>query len=250
MSRIRTRTRTTARVVSLALLLLAVAPRPSLAQARDASSIAGDATRRAEEIADRTPPAPWGCTVLLCLANRDGPTAVAQCVDPIRRLRSELRARRPFPHCPMAQGERGGAYARLGSDWNDPCPAGSVEVEPGRLVQAAVVRVMPANGAAPTPADLPAGRVPDEPFIAGAPATGATTGNSPAADPAAPVRPTRVCGIRLLNDRTVIGDGNLQRVSTYAEILTIPPSASPDYVEVLIDRGDGAGYTTQSRVRY
>ena len=57
-----------------AVLLLAL---PSAAQPQDAASIAADASQRAQAIAASTPAAPWGCVVLLCLANPNGPTAVA-----------------------------------------------------------------------------------------------------------------------------------------------------------------------------
>lgn len=39
-----------------------------------------------------------GCLVLLCLAAPDW-RAIAQCVDPIYQLLSDLRHGRPFPHC-------------------------------------------------------------------------------------------------------------------------------------------------------
>ena len=47
----------------------------------------------------------YGCRVLLCLANPDGPTAVAMCIPPITQLWRDL-ARvppRPFPTCDEAR---------------------------------------------------------------------------------------------------------------------------------------------------
>src|SRR5205814_2149317 len=51
-----------------------------------------------------TPTHDWGCEVLLCLANPNGPTAVAPCVPPIRRLWRELARGHAFPTCAMATG--------------------------------------------------------------------------------------------------------------------------------------------------
>ena len=41
----------------------------------------------------------WGCEVLLCLANPNGPTAVSECKPPIRKLWKHLAKGRPFPTC-------------------------------------------------------------------------------------------------------------------------------------------------------
>ncbi len=66
----------------------------------------------------------WGCQVHLCLANPNGPKAVAECVPPIDRLIRECfkpkpRHRRPFPTCAQAGP---GSYARVTSSPWDPCP--------------------------------------------------------------------------------------------------------------------------------
>ena len=46
----------------------------------------------------------WGCEVLLCLANPNGPRAVGECRPPIDKLFDCLSWRHPckFPSCPMA----------------------------------------------------------------------------------------------------------------------------------------------------
>lgn len=50
----------------------------------------------------------WGCEVLLCLSNPKGPTAVAQCIPPIKKLWRELAKGHAFPTCFMGGG--GGGY--------------------------------------------------------------------------------------------------------------------------------------------
>lgn len=61
----------------------------------------------------------WGCKVLLCLADPQGPKTEPECRPPIDRLYEELRSRHPhFPTCPMA-GD--GNYAQPLLDPFDPC---------------------------------------------------------------------------------------------------------------------------------
>lgn len=85
---------------------------------------------------------PYGCTVLLCLSNPAGPQAVAECVDPISRLRHDLRRGRPFPSCEEAQG---GAFAAVVTIPYEDCPQGSRSLAAGAyaIPQAA----LPANTA-------------------------------------------------------------------------------------------------------
>ena len=66
----------------------------------------------------------WGCQVLLCLANPDGPEALSECQPPMERLWAHLRHGHAFPSCP----EGGNAYARPTSSYYDLCPAGTVEL--------------------------------------------------------------------------------------------------------------------------
>lgn len=64
----------------------------------------------------------WGCEVLLCLSNPAGPTAVSQCVPPIRKLWRELARGHAFPTCLMSNSQQ--QYAR--HDWASArnCPPG------------------------------------------------------------------------------------------------------------------------------
>ncbi|MVX57021.1 TrbM/KikA/MpfK family conjugal transfer protein [Parasutterella muris] len=77
----------------------------------------------------------WGCEVLLCLANPNGPRAVSECRPPIDKLFDCLSWRHPckFPSCPMA-GD--GNYAKQLNDGFDPCSISGMEDAPrGFVVQ-------------------------------------------------------------------------------------------------------------------
>ena len=79
----------------------------------------------------------WGCEVLLCLSNPAGPTGVKECEPPIHRLWDHLRDGHEFPTCDMAKDGKSSAYAKLGFNFFDPCPAGTRPLAPGeRAVQA------------------------------------------------------------------------------------------------------------------
>lgn len=197
------------------------------AQVLTAQDIAADAQRRAAQIAAATPAAPWGCVVLLCLANPRGPTSIVQCVEPIRRLWSALRSRQPFPTCPMAQGLRGGAYARLGTDYYDPCPPGTAEVPAGRYVTAA--RATWLGTGTPTPDGPAPGN--DQLFYASTIATAA--GDDPTAGPSRP----RLCAAGYLGERIVLEAETMASVAVYRELVLVPPASSPNFVEVLLDSG-------------
>lgn len=74
-------------------------------------------------------PSEWGCDVLMCLANPDGPKAVAYCVDPINRLWKHLSKGRSFPSCKRSEDK--GAFARVNSNYYDLCPEGYAELGEG-----------------------------------------------------------------------------------------------------------------------
>lgn len=75
----------------------------------------------------------YGCKVLLCLANPDGPTAVSECVPPIRRLWRDLAHGHAFPTCDLADGNTPGTHAKKVVQPYDLCPAGLQPAEPGTL---------------------------------------------------------------------------------------------------------------------
>lgn len=54
----------------------------------------------------------WGCQVLLCLSNPDGPEQYSACVSPIERLWVALRHGDPFPTCDSGSRGAQGAFAR------------------------------------------------------------------------------------------------------------------------------------------
>ena len=75
----------------------------------------------------------WGCQVLLCLSNPDGPEALSECRPPIERLHEHLRHGHPFPSCPSG----GSAYARPTSSYYNLCPAGTAELPEAQFGAAA-----------------------------------------------------------------------------------------------------------------
>lgn len=64
----------------------------------------------------------WGCQVLLCLSNPNGPTAVSECVPPITKLWKALAKGHAFPTCLMASAP--GNNNSAGMQWAsaDNCP--------------------------------------------------------------------------------------------------------------------------------
>lgn|GEM_PF-738566 len=79
----------------------------------------------------------YGCKVLLCLSNPNGPTAVSECRPPIERLWDDLHHGRPFPSCE----EGSPAVAKLGLSYYDPCPTGTTALPVG--AQATLSVAMP-----------------------------------------------------------------------------------------------------------
>lgn len=73
----------------------------------------------------------WGCEVLLCLANPNGPTAASECVPPIKKLWKHLANGHAFPTCALAQGPNGASYAKQGYSYYDSCPEGTSALAEG-----------------------------------------------------------------------------------------------------------------------
>lgn len=118
----------------------------------------------------------FGCTVLLCLSNPAGPTAVAECVPPIRQLWRDLARGRPFPTCEEANGS---ALAGLVTEPYDPCPPGTRTLPAGAL--AAAADPAPSPGQYPTVQQffvgIGEGDSTNDPWAAAAvPVTGAPSG--------------------------------------------------------------------------
>lgn len=70
----------------------------------------------------------WGCQVLLCLADPNGPTNEKECRPPIEKLWKHLARGKSFPSCTMAGDSKSGtgSYARQVYEPYDPCPSGTV----------------------------------------------------------------------------------------------------------------------------
>lgn len=56
------------------------------------------------------------CEVAMCMANPDGPTAVAECIPPIRKLERDLARGKAFPRCPFVNSGGGGDGGGGGDD--------------------------------------------------------------------------------------------------------------------------------------
>lgn len=61
----------------------------------------------------------WACEVALCMANPDGPTAVAECVKPIEKLYKHLAKGHSFPKCPFVSGGNDGGGSPGGPGGGD-----------------------------------------------------------------------------------------------------------------------------------
>ena len=79
----------------------------------------------------------YGCKVLLCLANPNGPKAVSECVPPINQLFRDLARGRAFPTCDLASAPNnpggGRSWAQQGISYYDPCPEGTSELPRGQF---------------------------------------------------------------------------------------------------------------------
>lgn len=72
----------------------------------------------------------YGCKVLLCLSNPNGPTAVQECKPPIEQFLREQAEKppKPFPQCPEANGQAG---VQQGINPYDQCPDGTKALATG-----------------------------------------------------------------------------------------------------------------------
>lgn len=91
----------------------------------------------------------YGCKCLLCLANPNGPRALAECRPPIDRLFRDLARGRPFPTCDLAEGPNGRSYAQPASSYFDMCPSGTTALPPGAMAIQGVGDIPPYTYAGP-----------------------------------------------------------------------------------------------------
>jgi hypothetical protein len=72
----------------------------------------------------------YGCKVLLCMSNPNGPMAEQQCQPPIQKFLREQAEKppKPFPQCPEANGQ---ASVTQGVNPYDSCPDGTTALSTG-----------------------------------------------------------------------------------------------------------------------
>lgn len=177
----------------------------------------------------------WGCTVLLCLANPNGPQAVAECVEPINRLWDHLRRGRPFPTCQMSDGSNSasaGAYVRHRSTYYDPCPSGTTDLAMG--LRASSVHQT----------HVRTGRFGGNDVIVSVYASGIGTGDgvSPgyATNTGASALPPKVCvgtrtGLAYGEELDAEGMRRVVPVEIYDRVVLLKPNTSPRVIDVYID---------------
>lgn len=164
----------------------------------------------------------WGCEVLLCLSNPAGPTAVKECERPIQRLWDHLRDGHEFPTCDMAKDGKSSAYAKLGFNYFDPCPAGRRPLARGeQAVQAVANGGVHATWKRATVSEVLTG-------------IGDGEDNSFSARYARPM--PLVCVGKNIGTTTISPDGRSWfRVSVYDRVTILRPQGSPRIIDVFIN---------------
>ena len=164
----------------------------------------------------------WGCEVLLCLSNPAGPTAVKECEPPIHRLWDHLRDGHEFPTCEMAKDGKSSAYAMLGFNYFDPCPAGTHPLARGdRAVPAGPRGGMRAAWKSANASEVLTGIKDGEDYSF--------------SDRYAKPMPL-VCVGNHVGTTTVSTDGRSWfRVSAYNRVMTLRPQGSPRIIDVFIN---------------
>ena len=172
----------------------------------------------------------WGCEVLLCLANPEGPMAVAPCVPPIERLWRELRRGHAFPSCAMASGPGGHSYARPAYSYYDRCPEGTTELQPG--VIAALSSPMSVAAAPATRAGTASSYVAASTDVS---YTGIGTDGGYGQANVDRLPQSKVCVAGYRGSREVGSGDNAYTVQLYDTMFVSPPRASPRVIDVFID---------------
>lgn len=171
----------------------------------------------------------WGCKVLLCLANPNGPEALSECRPPIERLKRQLSAGGPFPSCQQASS----SYARPGYSLYDDCPQGTVAAAPGQAV--ALAGPMPASAA---PASYRSGEASN--YTQASTSLGYVGIGDGSAQPMPSVdsgpSPTKVCVAGPRGTKTLYsGADNIQSAALYDTIFVEPAQTRPSYIDVYIN---------------
>lgn len=167
----------------------------------------------------------WGCEVLLCLANPNGPTAVKECVPPISKLWKHLAKGHAFPSCVLAQGPSGASYARQGHSYYDPCPEGTTALAEGAYA---------IQGTA-TPQFSYAQQYSGQLYTGIGDGAGLQAGYGPDASPL----PGKVCVARRVGAATITrGTGDSQEQYTadvFDRVVVMDPQGSPRIIDVFVD---------------
>jgi hypothetical protein len=168
----------------------------------------------------------WGCEVLLCLANPDGPMAVAECVPPIRRLWRALAKGHAFPTCAMASGPHGRSFARPAHSYYDRCPSGTTELAPGLLAETSTTPgVLPGLGSGST----------FTPATPGFVYTGIGSGDGYGPASVDNAAPPKVCVAGRRGERIIWSGDTSVTVQQYDNILVSPAHGSPRLIDIFIN---------------
>lgn len=171
----------------------------------------------------------WGCKVLLCLANPNGPEALSECRPPIERLKQQLSHGGSFPSCQQASN----SYARPGYSLYDDCPQGTVAAAPGQAV--ALAGPMSAS---PAPASYPSGEASN--YTQASTSLGYIGIGDGSAQPMPTIDsgppPAKVCVAGPRGTKTVYRSINdAQSVALYDTIFVEPAQTRPSYIDVYIN---------------
>ena len=167
----------------------------------------------------------YGCKVLLCLSNPNGPKAVSECVLPINQLFYDLTHRRPFPRCDQASapnGQNGRSWAQPGMSYYDPCPTGTTALQSDTFA-------------------IQGGTKPDVPEPSGTYYVGIGEGDGvqPGSGDAASPMPGKVCVGNQVGS-TVITTGSGEDASSftagvYDRVVMLDAQGSPRVIDVFVD---------------
>lgn len=171
----------------------------------------------------------WGCEVLLCLANPNGPTAVPPCVPPIQKLWKALARGHAFPTCTMASGPNGRSHVRPAHSYYDHCPKGTGELPVGQVAELAATVTPPAP---PAPSGVPSTYTG---AMAGRTYAGIGDGSAygmPSADGAPP---PKVCVAGYRGTRDIWSGDTSVTVHLFDTVYVSPAQASPRLLDIYID---------------
>ena len=169
-------------------------------------------------IAPRAQADEWGCEVLLCLSNPNGPTAVKECEPPIHKLWIELaKPHHTFPSCELSSSGNGATYAAPATNYYDACPSGTAALAAGK------------NAITNDSTEMLKGIGSGEgvyPFRGDS-----RMGNQTAQD--------KVCVAGYTGDKFLINHGNRYAVGVnagvYQQVVVLNPNRSGQLIEVFID---------------